>query len=539
MSWTRPIALAAALLALLPGVGRAQGIFWSPLLFGQENRPAASSASDDGVYEQAERLRERGRAIGPVAANPPPAPLQENPELFDLVKSIWEDMAPVEVAPMPRQETKCMSVGARVGCGLLATCAFPCPSSLRPYLLMGQIVLGLAEACSGDEECQPTPPQSVRACPPACEQPLLPAAAGSSTRAVRAQPYLCQPVEFEIHVDSGVVRRAVAKGRCDQPAQPAACKECPYVCGPQVLECGSGCAAKCLEVYLASKGCACAADTKCACAKAAAKCCCEGKCPCAAKVEKKCGCGKDCACCTCKKTTVRVHDRLEEMRLLMEAVRNMHACPVMSCPVMNGPVCPPGFNVMLPPPPAVTWTLPVPPPPVGCMPGCMPGDVWFPQPPMPPGLCPPVVATSPVTSARPRPVPGAPMMPGTHAPVHSSTPAMPMVPAAFHRPEPTGAIRLQTPLFDAHCDSVSSTGNPDELVLIGNVRVMMKRDLPCSITAHRMVINTRTGTFHGEGSGAMTTPVSAPTTYEMAPTMPYAVPSSTTVPAVPVYRMPR
>lgn len=163
----------------------------------------------------------------------------------------------------------------------------------------------------------------------------------------------------------------------------------------------------------------------------------------------------------------------------------------------------------LPYPPHITVALPPPPP----LPIMMPRSPDF-------GVCMPPMPSMPyILTGRP----GMPM----------AAPGM-VMPASRVTPMP--AVNLRTPLFDAQCDSVSSSGNADELVLSGNVRLTTKRGTPCALSAERVVINTRRGTFHAEGPGAMTTPVMGPAVYEVLPST--GTTHSETAPVRPVTVMP-
>jgi hypothetical protein len=194
-------------------------------------------------------------------------------------------------------------------------------------------------------------------------------------------------------------------------------------------------------------------------------------------------------------------------------------CPRLGT-VHDRPV-PPPCAVMLPTPPALPAfgsPLPAPPPPPVLVPLS--------------SVAGPRMTTTPPVAVAPMTMPAMP--PHAYPHMHPMTEVVRVVEVVHH----VGAVKLQTPLFDAQCDHVSCTGNPDELVLEGHVRLTMKRGhTPCHVNAHRVVVNTKSGTFRAE-SGGPTVNVTHPTVYEHPVPMPYAQPPVPSHYPRPVYRMP-
>ncbi|MFO0965539.1 MAG: hypothetical protein U0793_08135 [Gemmataceae bacterium] len=531
MNWLRSLSLTLALAGLAPGLTNAQPPSAIPLglptVFGQDR---------------------------PVAVQPPPAAYKIGPEIaplpWSLPNSAWTAPAPTPVdegrliaqiaewirawarnsaaqAPTDVQAVVVTeSVLPEPSCPLAGKCccvsmlpAFlhdwltNCPCCLRPYAAIGRAVLGMACAQNEEDLIRNIPSPASPENPPTSNPvatPAMPHDAGC-TRYRYARPGL--EVEFTLRAPR--VAQPVQTSAVAQPDMPTGCgvgqattpawtggrapllvPACPpeFQCIGQIIEaaCGAksgGCAtSKCAGSHApcaVAKDCCC--KSKCACVKTACACP-EDGCVCA---EKKCGCGKDCGCCACKKSA-SLEEVLDDIRCCLRALRAEQEGACMPPPIaMPCPPLPeaPHLGVLPPPPPR-------------------PSSFRSRRPPRHAG--------------RPRRLlPTPPPMPAIERVAVSTVTVA----------TPSAAVKIETPVFMAQCDSITCTGHPDEVVLEGHVRVTLKRGAhPCQVSAERVVVNTKTGAFRAASAA---TPVTGPAVYESYPAPSYA-PSP---PPVPVWRM--
>jgi len=555
----RSLTLAAALVALLPGLSQAQIGIWAPLslpvLFGQETprptaeAPAALPTGIDFDFDVNTQAVRPNLPEGLTPWTPPmPTPTRECRDLKELVEASWglfnrpNNTTGTHVAVFQTSvPAQCNTNGAC--CPLVAAIvrdcltSSSCPIVFRPYTMVGKIAMSFCDASSQ--------------CPTSCGQPCPGQPAAGNVNAVATCPTgaSSQPphkgfIRFGIHlkkndVNGAEAARAIIGAVCNTEAGTTGCctqertTTQTFAFGPFRLEIGVNgakpvnawvydtpaaiecCAEKCETPKGCCKstgatcvtGCATKANvagttgcpgevcaqvrvrtvsSDCVCNPAAAKSCCpEGACCCVKKVvaDKKCGCGKECGCCACKKT-VQLTERLERLLSRLEGAQRGHAEAM--CPIMGGmPMLPPGMVM-----PPITVTLPPPP--------GMPTDSSL--------RYPPVVMPHPGFVMTPPPMPLLP----PHAYdriVHVRSASASSV---------SGAVKLQTPLFDAQCDSLTSGPNADEVILEGNVRVSCKRT-SSQLNAARVVINTRTGAIRAEKSSGYTSPASTPSYPAPAP----------------------
>lgn len=522
MSWTRPLSLALAFLALAPGLSQAQIASWAqlslPVLFGQET-PAGPALSERQLQqllvglrgsssEESDRFAETASQPAADWTPPAPTPTREYATLWELITSSWRDLSSRTETPATTASTlvdecpparPCNEVRASMNCRSCDWWVALCPASFRPYLKASQaamVALGGQNVCS--EKC-PTASSSGNPrygceeaagfatwCPFASQNTASTPCTRSqtTTRVVRGGP-------IEVEITWGGAKEGCATPECGHNISNtrnvirrvvAACLPCAPVCGEAGVQCHE---IPCVGVT---------GSGFCPLVPAAVDCCCKEK----VVAGKKCGCGKDCACCTCKKAVVDMK-LIREIHSFLESVRRNQdeVCPIvrhgMGFPHFHpGEMHPHGMVALPPPPPP--FFLPLPPPPPMVMPA-----------------------------------------PGRHIVVSGRSEPRNVVegrPVSMKREMSPAPVKIQTPHFDAVCESISPTGNPDEMVLTGNVQVTMKNGVLCTVSAERVVVNVRRGTIHTGGPGVISSSeVLAPAGYEIInappgfPSMPYCEPA--------------
>lgn len=524
MKWIRPLSLALAVLAAMPGLCQAQLGIWAPLslpvLFGQENAPPASGSSSKPATNEDEFGIELGgrpilfsrQSVGQFEWTAgQPTPCEPCQDFRQLVEASW-NLFNRRTAGAPTVAVYRTSVP--MGCREESSC---CSSVCGPYAAITRVLMRLTNASSQcPHDCKA---DVVEVCPATCvSQPAkngsvtfgihCKASKGACPLACTANKFSFGPFEIEISLNNKSCASSCVKEGCGV-ANPACKQACETKAACTVPACNPVCPVACSEVRVRADG------AKCSCKPAGEACCPDGKCACVKKaVKKKCGCGKECGCCSCKsvavgcncqaglvgsielnKKTAVLHERIEKALRQIQIERRAHADvvhPVHGFPI-PGTVMPPlPVTISLPPPPAPpTWPV---------------QDVAFPVPHSSPYF--PVGHPVPPHVAFPMPLPSAPVC----------------VEARTHVIPASSAVKLQTPLFDAQCDSLTCGSNADELILEGNVKVTHKRT-SANVSAQKVVINTRTGTMRAERTGSMTVPVSTSSFTMPTPPMPMAYPT--------------
>jgi hypothetical protein len=307
-----------------------------------------------------------------------------------------------------------------------------------------------------------------------------------------------------------------------------AVKSCAACAGTKACSKEAGCC----ERTGTAKTCACAApkeEPACCCAKAApatascrcakgADCCCTKKAVAAAKAVK-CDCAAECACCKCASpqrtsTVLLPHFPLMGIREVGGAAPS---CPVLKErweTVHPEPRHVPGPVIAVSPPIYVSGPM-LPPPPAG-MPPLPPGF----GPGMLPGIPTPEQAVHDLQCAR------AAALSNMRAFTGWQALAMPGQPVARH------SVHFATPQLEAHCEKLTSAGNPDEIVLEGDVHLTCKRNgQTVRIQGQRVVVHLASGSFTVESTVGR--PCPAPPTVSPMPPAAYYQTGTYVTPPVP------